>query len=192
MSIKLLFIAGSARAESFNKKLAKYAAGIANQDGVDAQFIDLKDFPMPIYDGDWEEENGLPENAVKLKKIFIECDGFFIASPEYNSSFSPLLKNTIDWMSRSGGADEKPLVAYKGKVAAIAGVSPGALGGLRGLVPLRMLLSNIGVHVIPTQAAIGNGTNAFGADGQLTGDAQIKMMDNLIKEFIETTKSITS
>lgn len=189
MAIKLLFLAGSTRVESINKKLAKYAQAQASKKEVEAVFIDLKDYPLPLYDGDLEDENGLPENAIILKKMFMECDGFFIASPEYNSSFSALLKNTIDWMSRPHSEGEKPLIAYKGKVAAIAGVSPGGLGGLRGLVPLRMLLGNIGVHVIPTQAAIGDGFNAFDKVGELTQSSHINMIDGVLNEFIATTKA---
>ena len=95
-------------------------------------------------------------------------------------------------MSRSHEEGEKPLSAYKGKVAAIAGISPGALGGLRGLVPLRMLLGNIGVHVIPTQAAISKGMEAFDSNGKLTKDNQAKMIDNVLKDFIQTTKALKS
>ena len=139
----ILFLAGSARKESINKKLARLAATMAEATGADVTLIDLKDYDMPIYNGDLEQENGLPENAKKLKKIFIEHDGFFIASPEYNSSYSALLKNTIDWLSRPHKENEPPLTAYKGKVAALGATSPGALGGLRGLVALRMLLGKI-------------------------------------------------
>jgi len=134
---KLLFFAGSARKDSLNKKLAALAGELASEKGADVTIIDLKDFPMPLYDGDLEEEEGLPENAKRLKKLFIEQDGFFIASPEYNSSFSSLLKNTLDWISRPHEENEASLSAYRGKVAALGAVSPGALGGLRGLVPLR-------------------------------------------------------
>lgn len=192
MKIKLLFLSGSCSQKSLNKKLARYAAKQCDKEDIEATFIDLADFDIPIYNGDLEDTNGLPENAIKLKKLFIGCDGFFIASPEYNGSFSPLIKNTIDWMSRPHEKREQPLAAYKGKVAAISSISPGALGGLRGLVPLRMLLSNIGVHIIPTQTAIYNGAEAFDNSGNLTNDNQVKMLDNVLKEFIQTTKSYKS
>ncbi|NCO03852.1 MAG: NAD(P)H-dependent oxidoreductase [Alphaproteobacteria bacterium] len=193
MSIKILFLAGSAREGSLNKSLARAACDMASEhENVSAEFIDLKDYPMPIYDGDLEKEKGLPDNAITLKKKFITCDGFFIASPEYNSGYSSLLKNTIDWMSRSHEQDEKPLIAYKDKVAAIAAVSSGMLGGLRGLVPLRMLLGNIGVHVTPSQAAIGNGMNAFDDKGKLSDDKQKVMLQNVVDELIKTTKALQS
>jgi len=154
---KLLFFAGSARKESINKKLAKLAADMAQDAGAQVTHIDLKDFEMPLYDGDVEAQNGIPENAKKLKQFFVEHDGFFIASPEYNSSMPPLLKNTLDWISRPHEENEAPLIAFNGKVAALGAVSPGGLGGLRGLVPLRMMLGNIGVTVVPSQVAVGSG-----------------------------------
>ena len=191
MSIKLLFLSGSARENALNKKLARAACSIAAEHkDVQAQFIDLKDYPMPIYDGDVEDQNGLPDNAITLKKEFINCDGFFIASPEYNSSFSALLKNTIDWMSRQNEKNEPGLIAFKDKIAAISAVSPGGLGGLRGLVPLRMLLSNINVHVIPSQAAISNGMDAFNEDGGLKDGVQNKMLSNVINQLVQATKAL--
>ena len=191
MTIKLLFTAGSAREASLNKKLA-YAAyqNAKNQSGVDAIFLDLKAYPLPLFDEDLESAEGMPENAITLKKMFSDCDGFFIASPEYNSAYSPLLKNTIDWMSRVHEEGEKPLAAFKGKVAGLAAVSPGGLGGIRGLVPLRMLLGNIGVHVIPNQAAINNGMNAFDANENMADEKQEKMLETVIHQLIETTKSL--
>ncbi len=184
---RLLFFAGSARKDSINKKLAQYAAGVAREKGAKATFIDLKDFEMPLYDGDLEDEKGLPENARRLKQLFSDHDGFFIASPEYNSSFSPLLKNSLDWISRAGEENEKPLIAYTGKVAALGATSPGGLGGLRGLVSLRMMLGNVGVTVIPNQAAIGSGFQAFNDDGGLIDKAQAGMLDNVIDALVKTT-----
>ena len=184
---KLLFFAGSARKESINKKLAALAAGLAVQKGAQVTLIDLKDFEMPMYDGDLEEEKSLPEKARHLKKLFIEHDGFFIASPEYNSSFSPLLKNSLDWISRVHEENEIPLAAYTGKVAALASTSPGPLGGLRGLVPLRMMLGNIGVLLIPSQAAVGSGLEAFADDGSLKDERQAAMLERTVDELIKTT-----
>ena len=173
---KILFLAGSARKESLNKRMAKHAAKIAGEMGVDANFIDLADFPMPIYNGDLEDESGLPEQAERLKKLFIECDGFFITSPEYNSSFSPLLKNALDWISRKSSADEEALIAFKGKVAAISAVSPGGFGGLRGLVPLRMMLGNIMVTVVPNQFALSHGGDAFDDEGLLKDEKNVAQL----------------
>lgn len=180
---KILFLAGSARKASLHKKLARYACEIANAQGAQTTFIDLADYDMPIYNGDIEEETGLPENAKKLKKIFAQHDAFFIASPEYNSSFSPLLKNAIDWISRPHEENEPRLVAFNGKVAAISSISPGALGGLRGLVPLRMLLGNIGVLVVPTQAAINSGADAFDENGHIKNEMQKGLLTESIQQL---------
>ncbi len=188
---KLLFLAGSAREESLNKKLASLAAKLATEMGADVTLIDLKDFEMPLYDGDLEAEQSLPENAKKLKKIFMEHDGFFIASPEYNSSFSPLLKNTLDWISRPHEKDEPPLPAFKGKVAAIGSISPGGLGGLRGLIPLRMMLGNISVTTVPNQAAIPFGFKAFDENGDLKDEGQTQMLKSSIEQFVRTAQALT-
>lgn len=188
---KLLFLSGSARTASLNKKLAQMAAQKAEAAGAEATYVDLRDYDMPIYDGDFEEMNGLPENAIKLKALFAEQDGFFISSPEYNSSFPPLVKNVIDWMSRPHEKDEPPLIAFQGKVAALGAVSPGGLGGLRGLVSLRMLLGNIGVHVIPSQIAVGSGFSAFGEDGNITDERTSGFLDGVINEFVTTSDKLS-
>jgi len=127
---------------------------------------------------------GMPENARRLKQLFVDHDGFFIASPEYNSSFSPLLKNSLDWISRVGEENEPSLMAYTGKVAALSATSPGGLGGLRGLVSLRMMLGNLGVTVIPKQVAIGSGFQAFNDDSELVDEAQARMLENVIDALI--------
>ncbi len=181
---KLLFFAGSSRIESINKKLAKLAAEKATKIGAQVTYVDLKDFEMPLYNGDLEAESGIPDNAKKLKQIFIEHDGFFIASPECNSSFSPLLKNSLDWISRPHEENETSLIAFNGKLAALGSASPGRLGGLRGLVALRLMLGNIGVIVSPSQVAIGSGFQAFDDQGQLKNEHQAAMLKNTMDQFV--------
>lgn len=169
---KILAFSGSARKQSYNQQLVRIAAQGADQAGAEVTVINLADFPMPIFNQDDEAEHGIPEAARAFKKLLIEHDGFLIASPEYNSAFSPLLKNAIDWASRRED-DEAPLLAYRGKFAAIMAASPGALGGLRGLVFLRLLLSNIGVTVLAEQQAIVQADKAIHPDGYLN-DAQLQ------------------
>lgn len=169
---KILAFSGSSRRESFNQKLVKIAASGASKEGASITIINLADFPMPIFNQDLEQEQGIPESASQFKKLMIEHDGFLIASPEYNSAFSPLLKNTLDWVSRAESDDEPPLAAYHGKIASIMATSPGPLGGLRGLVFLRMLLSNMGVIVLPDQKAIPQAFKAFNDAGLLIDEAQ--------------------
>lgn len=164
---KILAFSGSARKNSYNQRLVRIAASAAEQAGAEMTVIDLADFPMPIFGQDLESEQGMPVTASEFKSLLTEHDGFLIASPEYNSAFSPLLKNVIDWASRKESDDEPPLIAYRGKVAAIMSASPGALGGLRGLVFLRMLLGNLGVMVLPGQQTLPLAAKAFNADGLL-------------------------
>ena len=186
MAKKLLFTSGSIRKGSFNTKLATLAYHMAKEQGADATYVDLREYPMPIYDGDLEEASGLPETATALKALFVKQDGFFISSPEYNSSFSPLLKNSLDWISRKGKAtDEEALIAFKGKTAAISAASPGGFGGLRGLVPLRMMLGNIGVHVIPSQLAVASATDAFNDDGTFKNKTHTSTLKDIVAALIE-------
>jgi NAD(P)H-dependent FMN reductase len=187
---QLLIFAGSARKASTNKQLAALAARIAKDAGAQVTLIDLADFDMPIYNGDIEAETGLPENAKRLKQLFVEHDGFFIASPEYNSSIAPVLKNALDWISRPHTENEPGLWAFKGKVAAIGAVAPGALGGLRGLVPLRMMLGNIGVTVVPAQTAVPDGFNAFDKNGALVADMPAGMLKATVMQLVETAGAL--
>ena len=166
---KILAFAGSARRDSFNKKLVKVAARGAEQAGAEVTVIDLADYPLPIYDGDLEEQ-GFPENVGKLRELFKAHDGLLLACPEYNSSITPLLKNTIDWVSRPEG-DDPGLVAFQGKTAALLAASPGGLGGLRGLVSVRSILGNIGVVVLPKQHALSKAHEAFSGE-ELSDDGQ--------------------
>lgn len=168
---KILAFAGSARTKSFNKLLIKAAVEGARKAGAEVTLIDLREFPMPLYDGDLEEKDGLPENAKKLKALFMGHQGLLISAPEYNSSITPLLKNTIDWVSRPSPG-EKPLACYTGKVAGLVAASPGALGGLRGLVHVRAILQNIQVMVVPDQFALPKAMDGFNADGTMKDDKQ--------------------
>lgn len=173
---KILAFAGSIRTGSFNKKLVRIAATGATEEGAEVTVIDLRDYPMPLYDGDLEQKEGLPQNARKLKDLMLTHNGFLISSPEYNSSISGVLKNTIDWASRQSEG-EIPLACFKDKVAGLMSASLGGLGGLRGLVHVRSILGNIGVLVIPDQMAISRAHEAFNTDGTLKDknqEAQIK------------------
>ncbi len=183
---KILAFAGSTRTDSFNKKLVKIATAGARDSGVDVTIIDLRDFAMPLYDGDLEQQQGLPSNARKLKDLMISHQGFLISSPEYNSSISGVLKNTIDWASRQSEG-EQPLACFQGKVAGIMSASPGGLGGLRGLVHVRSILGNIGILVIPNQIAIAKAHEAFDADGTLKDkkqETQVKMIGSDVANLL--------
>jgi len=181
---KFLFLAGSARKDSVNKKLAHNAYEIAKELGADATFIDLKDYPLPIYDGDLEESEGMPENALKLKTLFIENNGIFIACPEYNSSFTPLLKNVVDWVSRTNEKNEGMLKAYKDKIVALAAASPSNFGGQRCIDALKIMFNNIGVKIVPKTVAIPNAYDKFNKDGVLKDKEKHKELTEMVKDFI--------
>lgn len=175
---RILALAGSTREGSFNKKLVKIASDGARAAGASVTEIDLRDFSLPFFDEDLEKRDGLPANGRKLKDLFEAHDGLLISSPEYNSSYSAVLKNTIDWVSRPEPG-KASLSCFAGKIAAIMSASPGNLGGLRGLVTLRMLLCNIMVHVIPEQVAVSKAHEAIGPDGKLVDAKQQQSVEKL-------------
>ena len=174
----ILAFAGSLRKDSFNKKLISIAAAGAAAAGAAVTQIDLRDYPLPIFDEDLESESGLPENAQKLKKLFIEADGLLIASPEYNSSMTAVLKNSIDWVSRPA-PNEAPLAAFNNKIITLMSASPGALGGLRGLVHVRAMFGNLNAIVLPGQVAISKAHEAFSPDGPLNDPRQQANVEKL-------------
>ncbi|MBL1177889.1 NADPH-dependent FMN reductase [Pantanalinema sp. GBBB05] len=175
---KILAFAGSTRTASYNKKLVKIAADGARKVGAEATFIDLRDFPMPLFDEDLEANQGTPATARQFKDLLLAHDGILIASPEYNSSLTAVLKNAIDWASRPA-PNEPPLACFTNKVAAIMSASPGALGGLRGLVHLRSILGNIKVIVLPDQIAISKAHELFNPDGSLKDAEQQAAIEKL-------------
>ena len=185
----ILAFAGSLRSDSYNKKLVRIAAQAARRAGADVTLLDLRELDLPMYDGDDEKTNGLPPGAKRLKKIMIEAHGFLIASPEYNSSISAALKNAIDWASRPE-PNEKPLVAFVGKVAAIMAASPGALGGLRGLVHLRSILGNIQVIVLPDQKAVPKANEAFDESGALKDAKLREEIENLGAKLVHLIRKL--
>jgi chromate reductase, NAD(P)H dehydrogenase (quinone) len=164
---RALVFAASTRKDSLNRKLARAAAEELAGRGLEVTFADLKDYPMPLYDGDLEAGSGLPEKAREFRKLIEANDVLVIASPEYNGSFPALLKNVLDWTSRPAGPEDRPAAAYRGKTAALLSTSPGPGGGRRGLRHLRELLEMIGVNVLPVDVVAPKGFAAFDAEGRL-------------------------
>lgn len=153
----------------------------------DPTLVSLRDYPMPIYDADLEDRGGPPENTLRLARLFHEHDGVVIASPEYNCSVTPLVKNTVDWISRVKADDQGPLSPYRKKVFALSSASPGKFGGIRGLFHLRATLGNCGAFVIPEQCAITLAEKAFGEDGELKDEANRRQLENFCRAMVETT-----
>ena len=189
--MKILAFAGSARRDSLNKKLARVAAAAAKEAGGDVTLIDLDDYPMPLYHGDLEAQKGVPENARKLKALFKQHPGLLIVSPENNASIPAMLKNTLDWISRPDGG-ENGLVPYQNKVAALLSASPGALGGLRGLVHLRQMLQALNVLVLSEQFALARAHEAFSADGSLSDPKQLASVKGVCARLVAVADRLTS
>lgn len=183
MKPKILAFAGSTRSDSLNKKLIRCATEMI--EGANITLIDLRDFSLPIYDGDLETSKGLPENAKKLKKLFLEHQGLLIASPENNSSYSAVLKNAIDWISRPEPTESAYLICFKNKLAGLLSASPGELGGLRGLAALRLLLENVGTLVHTTQFTLGSADKKFDSNGKLTDQKKEESLKSMLKGYIK-------
>ena len=172
-SPKILAFAGSSRETSWNKKLVQIAVEGAKEAGAQVTYLDFRDLPMPLYDQDLEENAGIPETVRQFKQLMKAHQGLLIASPEYNSSISPLLKNAIDWASRpEPGEPPLALSCFRDKIAVLMSTSPGGIGGLRGLVHVRAILANIGVLVLPDQKTIPNAYQAFDEKGNLIDETQ--------------------
>lgn len=165
---KLLFFAGSSRQGSFNRKLAMLARTIADANGIPSTLAELSDYDLPIYNGDDQAHEGIPDNAVRFKNLMQEHAGIFIAAPEYNASVTPLLKNTLDWVSRVRGEGEAPLHVFSSRLFALGSASPGGAGGLRGLLALRHVLEiGCGALVLPLQCMVPRAAEAFDDWGHL-------------------------
>ncbi len=159
---KILVFAGSIRTGSFNGQLAALAAKELALLAADVTRISLADYPLPLYDGDAEAAGGAPDNAKRMKRQFTAHHGIFIASPEYNASLTPLLKNTLDWISRVREPAEEPRAAFRDRVFALGAASNGTYGGYRSLIALRHVLElGCGALVLPEQVAIRNAASAF-------------------------------
>ena len=176
--VRILAFAGSTRRDSWNKKLIRVAVRGAEAAGAEVALVDLADYSMPLYDGDLENGQGIPDNGTKLKRLMLDHQGLLLACPEYNSSISGVLKNTIDWASRQADS-EKPLACFRGKVVSLMSASPGALGGLRGLVDVRAILGNLGCVVLPEQVAVMSAHQAFDDDGDLKDEGRRSQVEAL-------------
>lgn len=184
--MKLLVFAGSTRAQSFNRQLAKVAAGLATQAGAEVTLLELSSLDIPMYNADLEA-CGTPPDVIRLKDILFQHPAWVICSPEYNGSYTALLKNTLDWASSPVKGDpnwHQGTKAFTGKVVGLLSASPGALGGLRSLSHLAPLLLNLQCWVAPQQFALGQAGSAFGADGELLSTTQRGCVESVIKQVL--------
>ena len=183
---KLLIFAGSTRQASFNRKLAHAAAAQARSASAEVTLIELADFDVPIYNADLEAK-GTPPDVMKLKHIMFEHPAWIICSPEYNGSYTALLKNTIDWVSspvKSDPAWQDGFKSFTGKVVGVLSASPGAMGGLRSQSHLVPLLLNMQCWVAPKTFALGKAGEAFDADGKLISEFHVKQLQAVIDQVL--------
>jgi chromate reductase, NAD(P)H dehydrogenase (quinone) len=186
---KILVIPGSLRAASYNGRLAALATKALTLADADVTRISLLDYPLPIYDADLAEKSGPPQNAVRLKRLISGHHGVFIASPEYNASLTPLLKNMIDWISvvREGG--EPQLAAYQNRVFALGGASPGRSGAMQSLLALRQVLAvGCRAFVIAEQVSVPNAAHAFDDMDELRDVRAAGELKIVVRKLIDAAK----
>lgn len=186
---RIIIICGSIRSGSINMKLAEacYVASrsltvggkVPPPDVIKADQVAALQKNIPLYDGDLEQ-SGFPEAVVALQALLRQADGILLVCPEYNGDYTPLMKNTLDWLSRQAPGDQKYGSAYRGKMAAVVSTSPGGLGGMRSHVALRNLLLNLGCNVLGTSATIGRGFSAFNEDGSLKDESNQQKVYNVV------------
>lgn len=186
---KILAFAGSAREGSWNKRLARVAAKAVQDAGAHVTLVDLNDFPMPLYHGDFEAREGVPEKARELKALCAAHNGFLISSPENNTSVSALLKNTLDWLSRPDKAQNKR-AAFQGKPVALLSASPGYFGGVRHLPHLGEILLNLEMIVLPEPFSLARANEAFTAEGALKDAQAQKLVAELAQRLVRTTRAL--
>jgi chromate reductase len=187
-ALKILVIPGSLRSGSLNARLAAAATHEFALAGAEVTRISLADFPLPIYDGDLQTKSGVPKNAVNLKRMMSAHHGVLIVTPEYNSSVPPLVKNTIDWVTRVQDAHETRGQVFRDRAFAIAAASENRLGGTRSLAALRLILSACHAVVIPNQLALSFASEAYDDMDRLKHPADVEALQALVRQLIELSQ----
>ena len=186
---RILVIPGSLRAKSYNVRLAALASKQLTLADADVTRISLVDYPLPIYDADTAEESGPPHNAFRLKQLMSAHQGIFIASPEYNASLTPLIKNTIDWISVIRERGEPPLAAYQNRVFALGGASPRRSGASHSLLALRQVLAvGCGALVLAEQVTVPNAERAFDDMDELTDAGAANQLKVVVRKLVDTAR----
>jgi len=186
---KILVIPGSLRAKSYNVRLAALATKELTLADADVTRISLADYPLPIYDADGSEKSGPPANAVKLKQMVASHQGVFIASPEYNASITPLVKNTIDWISVVRERGEPQLAMFQNRVFAVGGASPGRSGAMQSLLALRqVLVAGCRALVIAEQVSVPNAADAFDEMDELKDTRAAGQLKAMARKLVDTAK----
>ena len=187
-ALKILVIPGSLRTGSLNARLAATAAHQFAQAGAEVTRISLADFPLPLYDGDLQSRSGVPKNAINLKRMIGAHHGVLIVTPEYNASVPPLVKNTIDWVTRVQDPHETRGQVFRGRAFAIAAASESRLGGMRALAALRLILSACHATVIPNQLALSFADQAYDEMDSLKNAADSEALKALARQLIDVSQ----
>ncbi len=185
MKPRILVFAGSVKSASINEKLVNAARLKLTQFGADVTHISLLDYPMPLVNEDSKDSEGIPESAMRLGKIVAEHSGVFIASPEYNSSIPPLLKNMVDWVSLMSSPNADRTNPWHGRYIALGSASDGSLGGIRGLYHLRSVMMNVGAQIITEQCSVRGASSAFDENGRILDERTDGMLKKACKSLIE-------
>ncbi|RUW57815.1 NADPH-dependent FMN reductase [Mesorhizobium sp. M7A.F.Ca.US.008.03.1.1] len=189
---KILVFAGSVRSGAYSGRTADVAQKELAMQGAEVTRISLADYPLPIMDEDLEREKGVPENAQKLGRLVIAHDGLLIATPEYNGSIPPLLKNTIDWVSRVRRDGGRPVRPLAGKVAGLCSSSNGRFAGVRCINHLRAVLVRCQMEVVTPECSVPEGGDAFDEDGNFRDERLHKSMEHLCRTLIETSRMLST
>jgi NAD(P)H-dependent FMN reductase len=188
-SPRILAFAGSARRASHNKQLARVAARIAQDGDAEVTWVDLRDFDIPLYDADLEADHGLPAGLLRLRALFDAHDALIVASPEYNGFFSPLLKNTLDWLSRPYGSAPRHAV-FAGKAVLMLCAAGGGSGGARGLAQLRVQFGHLQAHVHAHEFVLAHCAAAIDENGGLRNAEQRVALADIVLPFVDTLRRV--
>ncbi len=191
MTAKILAFAGSTRTQSWNKRLLKIAAAGATETGAEVTVVDLRDFPLPLYDGDLEASDGIPAQALRFRELLLASRGFLIVSPEHNGSVSAVLKNTLDWCSRPVDGQDG-LLPYKRKLVALAGTSISPYGAVRAIGHLRGIMSKMGAIVLGEEVTVPFAAQAFGEAGDLVNPALQTLTKQLGANLARTVENLNA
>jgi chromate reductase len=182
-NVKVLVFAASRRKESLNQKLATLAARIAGEHGATVDLASMRDFDVPLYDGDLEAAEGIPPGAQELRRRLEQNDAFIVSSPEYNGSMSGAFKNLIDWTSRF-----RPQ-PFDGRHGLLLSASPSLIGGNRGLWVLRVPLEHLGSRIFPDMFSLPMAHKAL-VDGDIADPALRGRFESTLVAFLSLAEAV--
>lgn len=185
---KILVFAGSVRSGAFSGRAADVAQKTLAMQGGEVTRISLADYPLPIMDEDLEREHGIPENAVRAARHIAAHDGVLIATPEYNGSIPPLLKNTVDWVSRVRHDGRNPFRPLEGKPVGLCSSSRGRYGGIRAIAHLRAVLVRCRMEVVSPECSVPEGERAFDENGEFSDKRMQQSMEHLCRTLLEAAR----